>query len=157
MPLDTAALGSAIEDLFVDPPKPSDPSNVAAAKAECDSACAAAWADAMKAYASDVVPPSTTVEAAAATLEGALPAAFKGAPATMETAFAAFALTVAGGMAPTFTGVPPAGPVGFAALLAAVVTDRSAAAAAFAAKIDTWFRTGTATLVAPPNTVSTWS
>ena len=33
----------------------------------------------------------------------------------------------------------------------------AAAAAAFAALIDAWFRTGTGVLVAPPNTVVPWS
>jgi hypothetical protein len=144
MPLDTAALSSALDDLFVDPPKSAD-------------ACAAAWAAAMKGYAAEMVPPSSTVSSAADALEGALPAAFKGAPAALETAFGAFAATVSGGILPTFVGAPPPAPVGFAALLATMQDTRPAAAAAFTTKIDTWFRTGTATLVAPPNTVTTWS
>lgn len=144
MPLDTAALGSALNELFVDPPKTAEE-------------CAAAWAAAMKDYAKTVVPPSTTVSDAAAALEGVLPDAFKAAPAGVESAFAAFAGTVATGMAPTFTGVPPPAPVGFAALLATIQPTREGAAAAFAAKIDAWMRTGSATLVAPPNTPSNWS
>jgi hypothetical protein len=147
MPLDTASLGSALGDLFDDPPHDRG-------------ACAQAWADAVKGFAAKVIPASTTVSGAASTLEGALLSAFgsQAAAPALEQAFAAFAVSVAGGMAAAgFTGVPPPGPVGFAALLATIQSSRSSAAAAWAAKIDAWARTGTATLIAPPNTLLNWT
>jgi hypothetical protein len=60
-------------------------------------------------------------------------------------------------MLPAFAGVPPAAPLGVASLLGVTQPTHAAAAAAFAALIDAWFRTGTATLVAPPNTLVPWS
>lgn len=123
--------------------------------------CAKAWADAMAAYVESIVPPSTTVAAAAATLETALIAAFQtpAAAPLMETAFTAFATSVGGGMvAAGFTGVPPATPVGFAALfILPPPQTREEGVARVAQKIDTWMRTGTAALIAPPNTVTPWA
>jgi hypothetical protein len=146
MPLNLPSLQSALEDLFSNPPP-----------AAAD--CAQAWADAVEAYFSGVVPPSTTVSAAAGVMTGALQTAFEApnaAPA-VDGAFTAFATTVAGGMLPAFTGVPPAAPLAISTLLAAPQPTHAAAAAAFSALIDTWARTGTAALVAPPFTASLWS
>jgi len=146
MPLNTASLQSALASLFASPPASA-------------AACAQAWADAIQGYSAAIVPPSTTVAAAAPTLKSALQAAF-GSPSAapgFDAAFAAFAVTVAGGMLPTFTGVPPPAPLGIASLLAAPQPTHATAAAAFAALIDPWFRTGTGVLVAPPNTVVPWS
>jgi hypothetical protein len=100
------------------------------------------------------VPPSTTVASAAATLASSLASA---AAAPFDAAFASFAAAVALGQAPTFTGVPPAAPLGIASLLALMQPTHAAAAAAFASLIDTWTKTGTAVLVAPPNTVVPWT
>lgn len=147
MPLDSSGLASAIQSICENPP------NGPAAAGQ-------AWADAVGSYASGVVPPSTTVSAAKATLAGALGTAFSSPAAApgMELAFAAFGATVAGGMLPTFTGTPPAGPVGFASQFAGPKPpDRASAAAAIAGLIDAWMKTGSATLVAPPNTVIPWS
>lgn len=122
--------------------------------------CAQQWADAVKSYAADVVPPSTTLETAAAALQSGLATAFAApsAIAGMEQAFSAFGTSLAVGMAPTFTGAPPPGPVGFANQFGGPAPEtHGAAAGAIASLIDTWFRTGTATLVAPPNTVTPWS
>ena len=111
------------------------------------SACAQAWASSAQSYAGAVVPASTTVSAAVATLAGDLTSAFQQADAipAMETAFAAFAATVGAGMAPDFAATPPAGQVGFQAQFSggfpATHTD---AANQIAGRIDTWFRTGTA-------------
>jgi len=154
MPLDTSALGSALGDLFESPP--DGDGDQAAGR----NACARAWADAMKGYAAGVIPASTTVSGAAAALKSALVGAFGSADGAgaMEQAFAAFAGAVAGGMpAGGWAGVPPPAPVGFAALLATMQPSRGAAAAAWATKIDTWMRTGTATLIAPPNTPINWN
>lgn len=146
MPLDPVSLQSSLESLFAEPPL-----------AVAD--CAQAWADAIQTYAAAIVPASTTVAAGAPALASALASAFSSpsAASAFDAAFAAFAVTVAAGMLPTFTGVPPAAPLNIEAQLAGEQPTHAAAAAAFAALIDTWFRTGTAVLVAPPNTVVPWS
>lgn len=146
MSLDTAGLQSDLLALFQAPPATA-------------LGCGTAWGDALEAYASGVVPASTTVSAAAVTLRSSLAAAFAtpAAAALFDAAFAAFAVTVAAGMLPLFTGVPPAAPLGVAALLVLTQPTHAAAAAVFAGLIDTWMRTGSATLVAPPNTVLPWS
>lgn len=141
MAVDTTALKDGLVDLFSNPP--SGGSAVEAA--------AQAWSDVMVAYAGDVVPASTTVSAAGSALKTALQSAFVLAPAPtvlvdMETAFAAFAATVGAGMAPAFTATPPPNPVGFAALGAPPFpSDTNSAAEIWKTRIDTWFKTGTAT------------
>lgn len=146
MPLNPASLQSSLETLFAEPPPTA-------------AECAQAWADAVQAYAAGIVPASTTVAAAAATMAGALTSAFNSpsAAAAFDAAFLAFATTVAAGMLPAFAGVPPAAPLGVAAQLASTQPTHAAAAAAFASLIDLWMKTGTATLVAPPNTPVTWT
>lgn len=146
MPLNLASLQSSLQSLFAEPPPSA-------------AECAQAWADAVQGYAAGIVPPSTTVAAGIPALASALQSAF-GAPAAapgFDAAFAAFAVTVAGGMLPAFTGVPPPAPLGIAAQLAVTAPTHAAGATAFAALIDTWMRTGTGVLVAPPNTVVPWS
>lgn len=138
MPLNAPGLQDDLESEFADPP---------ATHPEC----AQAWADAVGSYASSVVPASTLVTAAKATLATALAAAFSGVDAastaaSMESAFTAFATTVGGGMAPAFVAIPPPAPVGFAALFAPPFpVTHAAAAAGYASAIDTWMRTATAT------------
>jgi hypothetical protein len=146
MPLNPAALQSSLASLFAAPPPTR-------------AACAQAWADAVSGYAASIVPASTTVAAAVATLASSLASAFAApsAASPFDAAFSAFAVTVAGGMLPAFAGVPPAAPLNIAAQLGVSQPSHAAAAAAFAALIDGWFRTGTATLVAPPNTLVPWS
>lgn len=148
MPLVSAPLASSLADIARNPPATA-------------AQCAKAWADAVQSYSGGVIPASTTVADACATLAGALSSAFA-APAAapaMEAAFAAFAVTVAGGMAGAgFAGVPPAGPVGFAQQFASSKPEtHQAAGNALATLIDTWLKTGTATLIAPPNTLVPWS
>ena len=146
MPLDAVTLQNELEALFEAPPHTA-------------AGCAGLWAAAMLDYAADVVPPSTTVSAAAETLAGALTSAFgspSAAPA-VDAAFTAFAASVGLGMAPAFAATPPASPLGIADLLLGSQPTHAAAAAAFAALIDEWFRTGSAQLVAPPFTVVVWS
>ncbi len=146
MPLDPAGLESSLESLFSEPP---------ATAAEC----AQAWADAMNAYAADIVPPSTTIAAAAASLVGALQSAFESpsAAAGVDAAFAAFATSVGGGMLPTFTGTPPSEPLNVASFLGTSRSTHAQAAADFATLVDAWMKTGIATLVAPPNTPQPWA
>lgn len=146
MPLDAPGLKSALAANAADP-------------AEDAPGCAAAWADAMGAYASGIVPPSTTVSAARDALEAALTTAFLtplAAPG-MEAAFAAFAATVGGGMA-GYVPTPPAAPVGFAAGFAGPKpSTHPAAGEQYGQLIHDWMTTGSSTLVAPPNTVVPWS
>jgi len=137
-------------------------SNFAAPAADA-AGCGQQWADAVKAYAASIVPPVLTpaLESAASALAGALGGAFASPSAIggMESAFAAFGAALAAGMAPTFAGVPPAGPVGFASQFGGSAPEtHGAAASAIAGRIDVWLRTGSATIVAPPNTpVPAWS
>lgn len=146
MPLNPSGLQSSLESLFASPP-------MMAAQ------CAQAWADAAGSYGAGIIPASTTVSAAAAALAAALQSAFGSAPAApaFDAAFMSFAVTVAAGMLPTFAGIPPPAPLGIATLLVSPQPTHAAAAAAFAALIDAWMKTGTATLVAPPNTLVPWS
>jgi hypothetical protein len=143
-----AGLKSDLEALFEAPP-----ATVAA--------CAAAWADAVSSYFAGVVPASTTVSAAQAPLAASLTSAFGNTVAAatamaMEAAFLTFATSVGGGMA-GFVGTPPPAPVGFAALFADKPATHADAATAYSDAIDTWAKTGVATLVAPPFTVTTWT
>jgi hypothetical protein len=152
MPLDAATLQTELETFFVDCAH-ADPALSAAE-------CGARWADAVGAYAAGIVPPSTTVAAASSALSAALAGAFtspSGAAPGFDAAFAAFAVTVAAGMLPTYTGVPPAVALGVAGQLASNIDTHAAAAASWALFLDAWFRTGSAALVAPPNTVVLWT
>ena len=106
--------------------------------------CAAEWADAMESYSSGVLPASTTVSAAAATLETALAAITT--MAEVDVAFQAFAVTVGAGMLPAFVAVPPPAPPGFVAGVAPPFPATHAAAATkWKDIIDAWMKTGTAT------------
>lgn len=147
MPLSAAGLGSQLGSSF------SSPATSAAG-------CAGQWATAVQAYASSIVPPSAAVNVAAEALESGLVTAFSSSDAIpgMEQAFAAFVLALAGGMAPAYTGVPPAGPVGFASLFGGAPPETHTEAGSKVANvIDAWMKTGSATLVAPPNTVQPWA
>lgn len=147
MPLNLPALSSGLSSTF-------------SAPGASYQACAQQWADAAQAYAAAVVPPSLAVGAAASALAGALATAFAAADACpgMESAFAQFAASIAAGMLPTYTGTPPAGQVGFASHFASAAPETHAQAAGdIASLIDVWMKTGTAVLVAPPNTPLTWT
>lgn len=146
MPLNPSSLQSSLEALFSAPPPTA-------------AECAQEWADAIQSYAASIVPASTTVAAGAAAMVGALTSAFgsPSAAAGFDAAFTSFAATVATGMLPAFAGVPPAAPLSVASLLAGSQPTHAAAAAAFTSLIDAWMKTGTATLVAPPNTPVTWT
>lgn len=146
MPLDPDGLASALADIAANPP-------------ETSAGCAQAWADAMRDYASGVVPASATVSSAASALSSALATAF-GSPLAapgMETAFAAFAGTIASGMT-GFVGTPPPGPVNFATQFALPMpTTHAAAGAALAGIIHSWMTTGTATAAAPGSVPQNWA
>ena len=146
MALNKVALTTALTSLFSNPPDSID-------------GCAAAWADAMESYATSIVPASTTVPAAASDLEAALKTTFvnNGSTAmltTLESDFLTFATTVGGGMT-GYTSTPPPGLVGFSTIGNA--DTHATAAANFANKIDTWMKTGIATLIVSPYTVVNWS
>lgn len=145
MPLNLAALQSGIQSVAASPPP-----DVAG--------CAQAWADAVGSYAAGIVPASTAVSAAASTLASALAGAFSSGAAApgMEAGFAAFAASLGAGMV-GYTPTPPPGPVGFALLFAGPRSSHAEAAAAVASAVDTWMRTGSAVLIAPPNTLVPWS
>lgn len=150
MPLNAVGLQSDLLSLFANPaPAPVD--------------LAEQWRVALVAYATGVIPISTGVVAAGTTLKATLTGIFQVTSApqgpAMEAAFLAFATTIAAGMLPLNTGVVPPAPVGFATNLAPPFPATHAAAAAkWAGLIHAWMVTGSATLVAPPNTViPAWS
>jgi hypothetical protein len=126
-------------------------------------ACGQAWANAIGTYAASITPPSTTVAAAQAALGSSLGAAFgqPSAVAGMESALATFAVSVGGGMAGAgYVGTPPPAPVGFALAFSnppPPPDTHDAAADELATLLDTWIRTGIATLATPPGTVIPWS
>lgn len=130
------------------------------------SVVAAQWQAAVQAYAAGILPASTTVAAASATLAGTLTGIFStgGDPASkasaMEAAFAAWATAIGLGMV-GFTPTPPAGLIGFAAEFAKPpnqwATTHAIAATLWAGKIDAWLKTGFSTLIVLPNTVVPWT
>lgn len=159
MPLNPAALQAALGAFFADPPllMSGDEVNVSGSRA----ACAQEWADALEAYAAGIIPASTTVTTAATALASSLTSLFGSATAAgaaasgFDAALLTFATSVGGGMA-GFTPVPPPAPLGISSLLSTTQSTHSAAAAAFATKIDTWMRTGTATPL-PSGSPVNWS
>jgi hypothetical protein len=110
------------------------------------------------------VPATTTAAAGKAVFQVALADAFAKpnsaqVATAMDVAFATYATTVAAGMLGAgFTGIPPAAPVGFATLfLPPYEATHAAAAAKIGNRIHAWASTGAATLIAPPNTPTTWT
>ena len=120
---------------------------------------AQAWASAVQSWASGVTPPSATAAAAVNTLRSALEAAFASGEAAspMDSAFLAFAAQLGAGMAPAYVATPPTSPPGFASVFAQPApSTRAEGIERIASLLDTWLRTGTAMLAAPPNTVVPW-
>jgi hypothetical protein len=125
------------------------------------------WQAAADSYAAGIVPPSTTVAAAGATLAATLTSVFAsgGDPASkaaaMEAALLSWATAIGLGMLPAFTATPPPGVIGFAAEFAKPpnqwAATYAAAATLWAGLIDAWMKTGLATLNVPPNTVVPWT
>lgn len=143
MVLDPSGLHADLESFFTAPTvvATGDVVDLPASR----SACAQSWADAMQSYTTAIVPVSTAVSAAAATLKTSLEAAFATGSATVavDAAFQAFAATVGIGMV-GFTATPPPSPPGFVAHIATIQPSHAAAATAWSGWIDTWMRTGTA-------------
>lgn len=118
------------------------------------------WANALDAYASAVTPPSTTPSAAKVASERIFATAspiLANAAIVLPQAFLAYATILAGGMS-GYTGVPPAGVLDLSTVFAIGLGGGSGSdcAAEMANKVDIWFKTGTATLIVPPNTVLNW-
>lgn len=124
------------------------------------------WGSALSSYASAIVPASAAVASATAALETTLAGVFSTSgtgpdkAADMEAAFLSWATAIGAGMV-GYTPTPPPGSIGFAAEFAKDPGDwkttHAQAATFWSAAIDTWMKTGTATLIAPPNTVVPWS
>jgi hypothetical protein len=123
--------------------------------------CADEWADALQAYATGIIPASTTVSAATATLRTSLKSAFAlptaSRMAAFNTAMAAWATTIGGGQA-GFVATPPVGlPLATLLALPTPPSSRSAGVSAAASSIDAWMKTGIAVMTAPPGTTLNWS
>jgi|SRR5687767_1305186 len=153
MPLNLAALTTT----------PGLPGAGEAQYPDTTAACAHAWADAVHAFAQGIVPLSGAVAIAAGALEVALVGAFLAASPTavvnaLEAAFAQFAITVGGGMA-GYAPTPPPGLIGFSMLFTPPFPEtRQEGVNRVANAIDTWMRTGSATLIGPPaGPVVLWS
>ena len=130
--------------------------NLFATGAGDEATARAAWAQAMEDLCTDIVPASTTVAAAAATLETALTGfnAPGAAQALFDTALLAFVITVGGGMA-GFTPTPPIAPTG---LTYPEEDDAQDAADAIIDTVHTWLQTGTAQAAGgPPPPPVNWS
>lgn len=149
MALVKATLEAELLDFFAAPPVVMAGSNVDYTASR--SACAQKWADAMQKYLSSagsvLTPASTTITTALATFKTSLASAFAttGAAAAVDTAFVALATSLGTGMAPAFVATPPAGNPGFASNITTNEASHALAAASWAARIDAWLRTGTAT------------
>lgn len=136
MTLDKTSLKSDLEDIAKDPPATT-------------ALCAAAWANAMRGYVTELTPPPThaSITAATAALETALLSAFgtTAAAPPMEAAFTTLGAALGAGMAPAFTATPPPDPVGYATRFTPPFpTTHSDAAQAMADAIHAWLTTGKA-------------
>ncbi len=119
------------------------------------------WSEAIAAYAAGIIPPSTTVAAAQAAMQGAMTGmSLSGAAIVIfPLAFTTFALTLAGGMAPAFTAIPPPVPIIFASVFVSGMAGAPASeiVSQMASIIDLWFRTGTAAPNPPGTVFVPWS
>ena len=116
---------------------------------DTNAATATRWSDAVKIYASSVVPPSMGANDAAASFESIMSAVNADLANFMPlsiTAFASFAAILGTGMAPAFIATPPATPINLAVVIPVGIAGGTAdtIATTMAAIIDTWFRTGLA-------------
>jgi len=105
------------------------------------------WSTAFNAYASSVVPSSTTSSLAKSACESVLLSQLSATnPSALEVGFTAYVNQLALGMQPTFTAVAPIG-LSLASAFAVGIAGGSAESVAtlMSGLIDVWFRTGTAT------------
>ncbi len=140
MPLDPSGLETDFAAFFAAPPNGAG--NVAASRA----ACAIQWASALTSYAAAVVPPSTAVAAAGTALQAAFVSAMGGVSlGAFDAAITAWAAAIGAGMAPGFVATPPPSSSVFVTEGAVLRVSSATAASDWAASIDAWMRTGTAT------------
>lgn len=116
------------------------------------------WSDVVDAYASAVIPSTTTASSAKTAFQGVIASITVDGLVKFPLAFTAYAGALAVGMLPTFTGVPPPIPIVFDSAFAIGNAGGSGAdvADAMSVIIDTWFKTGTAINISSGATVP-WS
>jgi hypothetical protein len=146
MALDVNGLVGSLNSLFSEP-YPTTQEN------------AGAWARAIGSYTQNIIPSSVTVSAASSAFEAELNTAFinNDKPVMLlqlEAAFGNFATIVGGGMI-GYNAVRPPSFIGLAEI--GVAGSHGVAALTFAAKINVWMKTGTATLLVFPFTTQPWS
>jgi len=105
-------------------------------------------------YASQVVPLSSTSEAARQAMKSAIPSIPR-----LENAYIIYANILATGMVGSgYNGTPPSGILLFNSIIPfALNGDRVSSTKSMALLIHTWMQTGIATMIATPNTVIPWS
>ena len=140
MPLNTPGLTSDLESLFASPGTAGDP------PATTNLTVQTAWADAIRAYTTAIVPavPAPAQDAARLALLGALSGLStpNQAVTVLSAGLVTYAASLAAGMTPP--GTPPPLPLSttLAPVASAIYTSHAAAASAWATVIDAWFRTG---------------
>lgn len=149
MPLNKPVLVSSLTDLFSSPPATY-------------SGCATLWASALGSYTRTIIPVSVTVDVAQTTLASRLTTIFTATDSSttaveMENAFRQFAILLGIGMGPQYTATAPTGLIGFSTLFATPESSIGSAVSKVANAVDTWMRTGIATLAFPPATTVNWS
>ena len=135
---------------------PSDPSYVGdiattgdQARTDAANRCKTAWTEALRTKLPGINPASTTATAAADAFE----AAYDGETlASFQAAINAMAASIGSGMT-GYTAIPPATPF----LPATTTDDHDILCQELDSQLDAWLSQGSATLVAPPNTVEPWS
>lgn len=120
------------------------------------------WSNAIYEYSKTCIPLSTSATSAKAAMKSVMMG--MGAPMSGLTvfpaAFTAYAATFAPGMLGAgFTGVPPSSPIDLAPVFSIPLNagTNQMRVNAMAAIIHAWFKTGSATLIAPPNTTLLWT
>lgn len=117
------------------------------------------WADICDKLLSTTIPPSTTTaQARAAFIAAMQPLKVPGALGIplLNNAFNAYAATLAPGMLPLFTGVPPPVPC-FIPIIPIPQPTSAPFNLGMCTYLVTWAKTGTATMVGPPFTVTPWT
>lgn len=129
MPLLQPTLQNALQMLFADP-------------GDTEADVISGWSQALALYTAEIVPPSANAEAAQVVLETALVgmSAPSAAVGKLTSALSAHATSLAAGMTPT--GTPPAVFIDLSSVADKHYDTHAAAAAAWASKIDIWYRTG---------------
>jgi len=118
------------------------------------------WSSAILKYSSTIIPPSTTGNAAKLAMQSQLATIQDSNGAIVfPKSIMAFATALSVGMLPNYTGTPPTTPLIMEPIWDIGIEGCSSEqiAGALADLIDSWFKTGIAILVAPPNTPIIWS